>query len=282
MLRRRWRQVVWGSTAALMVGSVAGCGARSSAVRATDRGVSGSAHVKQVDQGGATKPAGHVSRYPHSARQRDLKPSQRPQGARSTPLGAPVLFRLVPTQGPPGSLVTFVGSGFGQRPGRVELIGVSSGAIALTVQQWSPTRVSARVPVATPRGVYSPALLTAAGRSAGPASDAAWPQFIVTGPPPVVTRMTFRAVPPVTVITVLGHSFGRQAGRVVVCEHCQTKTPVDQRARILRWTADAVQAQVSSMPPGTANVYLTTAAGQVIRAGTLTFGSKSSAPGSQS
>ena len=198
-----------------------------------------------------------------------------------SPTVAPGLVSLLPEAGPPGTVVTFVGVGFGTNPGRVVFLAAyaSQGGTDLAIRAWTPTRIEATVPMTLAAGNYTPELWTAAGTPVGPTSDAAWPIFTVTGPVPKVTGLSPASAPAGSLITITGDNFGSTPGRVTLCQFCGTLSAIDGTATIVSWTPTEVLARVPGMQNGVAEVHLTTAAGQVVLAGSIATGGAPSSTG---
>ncbi len=193
----------------------------------------------------------------------------------------PGLVSMFPMSGPHGTVVTFVGVGLGTSPGRVVFLSSlqTQGGTALAIRGWTETRIQAIVPYPLATGVYTPELWTAAGIPVGPTSDVAWPLFTVSGPAPSVTGLSPAMAMAGSLITITGDNFGSKSGRVSLCQFCGTASQIDGTATIVVWTPTEIQARVPGMQNGVAEIHLTTAAGQVVLAGTIETGGASSSPG---
>jgi hypothetical protein len=75
--------------------------------------------------------------------------------SRPGPVAAPMLLSIMPISGPPGTLVTFRGVGFGTKPGRTAFLSnvTSPGPVNVAIRVWPPTRIEAVVPKTIARGL---------------------------------------------------------------------------------------------------------------------------------
>ncbi|MDA8337464.1 MAG: stalk domain-containing protein [Peptococcaceae bacterium] len=99
----------------------------------------------------------------------------------SSPSPGPVLSGMSPASGPPGTTVTFTGSGLGQEAGSVTFTNQTSNvATSAVVASWSETKIVCSIPANLQPGMYSPSLTIASGQPVGPGTMASWPLFQVT------------------------------------------------------------------------------------------------------
>ena len=117
--------------------------------------------------------------------------------------GAPVIERVEPTSGPPGTVVNVIGRRFGQGAQ------IRIGEQPLVLVDQLPNRLSARVPPGAASGLV--AVVAAGGTVRGP-------EFRVTAPPPapVIDAMEPAKGPPGTQVSLRGKYFSpRLTGNVV-------------------------------------------------------------------
>ena len=201
----------------------------------------------------------------------------------SSQAAGPVLLSMRPTSGPPGTVVTFMGSNFGTVPGRVTFTPTSgrSDWVAI-IRSWTPTVIQCAIPEGLPTGNAYPSLWTARGTPVGPGSDAAWPLFTVGAAAPVVTGLSPIQAPAGTLLTITGQGFGSTPGQVTVCQFCGTNAQISAIAPIVSWQSTRVQVKVPGLQNGGAEVYLVTASKQGVRAGTIFTGGEPSSSTSSS
>jgi len=102
----------------------------------------------------------------------------------------PVLYNMSPVSGPPGTTVTFSGSGLGRETGSVSFTNQSTGVTtSATVTSWSDSEIVCSLPANLEPGMYSPSLTTASGAPVGPGTMASWPLFQVTAAAPASVSM---------------------------------------------------------------------------------------------
>jgi hypothetical protein len=121
--------------------------------------------------------------------QSSSQPSQQPYSQPSQqpyPGGAPVLFKMTPISGPPGTIITFIGKDFGTGRGRVIFTSQNSILRVTRVESpilfWSSTRITVKIPENLTNGFYNPSLFTARQQKpVGPGTMGSWPLFQVIG-----------------------------------------------------------------------------------------------------
>lgn len=201
----------------------------------------------------------------------------------SSQAAGPVLLSMRPTSGPPGTVVTFMGSNFGTVPGRVTFTPTSGSTdwVAI-IRSWTPTVIQCAIPEGLPTGNAYPSLWTARGTPVGPGSDAAWPLFTVGAAAPVVTGLSPIQAPAGTLLTITGQGFGSTPGQVTVCQFCGANAQISAIAPIVSWQSTRVQVKVPGLQNGGAEVYLVTASKQGVRAGTIFTGGEPSSSTSSS
>jgi hypothetical protein len=171
---------------------------------------------------------------------------------------AQALTGMSPIIGPPGTQVTFTGSGFGQTAGEVSLTGQSANISSISrnaaVLSWSDSRIVCVIPAGLVPGLYYPSLATAAGEPVGPGSDAAWPLFTVTAASglPRVTSLAPVSGVPGTPFTITGTGFGSIPGGILgsvtfVNEAAMTPGDYSFKAVITSWTDTAIKGYVPVM-----------------------------------
>jgi len=112
----------------------------------------------------------------------------------------PVIKRIEPSAGPPGTLIHIVGRNFGPEA-RVRI-----GEVALELESRMPSRLGVRI---TPGVAGGPVRVeTAAGVATGPGF-----RLTEAPPPPVIERMEPTAGPPGSRVTLYGRNFAARLGR---------------------------------------------------------------------
>jgi len=186
---------------------------------------------------------------------------------------APTLAAVSPVDVTPGGELTFMGSCFGQRTGTVQLLPVGPGSrdITLTVTGWSQTAITARVPLDAPEGTWSPDVVSAAGLTAGPSSDAAFPQVVIASVVPTVSSLTPRSVVPGGTITIEGTDLGAAPGGVSAAPNGNANAAVPLTST--SWSPTRITVTVPTIPAGSYTILVTTRANLVANAGAIEVGS---------
>jgi hypothetical protein len=163
---------------------------------------------------------------------------------------APVVTGYSPGFGPPGTVVTILGTKFGPRQGGSDLYILSAVTNAWTTWKpisWSDTEIVASVPSTTPLGKVYLVIEVDEVQSLG------WHAFTV-GIPPLITNYSPPSGPSGTVLTIHGTGFGLTQGTSYVSVLSPAKR-ISTAWTPTSWSDTEISVTVpSTMPPG--KVYL--------------------------